>query len=179
MAPGPPFFMPREPGLLTPLSQAHAELLAALGDHLGDAPSARSGLTTEALRRHDGGVVVPAGSEETVLLGAAVIDSRHGYNLDPSKWPLPAGSTPWAVFGIVLHIRRDFPTRQFPTAPPAGFTGPYHVGPSVDETFWDEVGAAFGAAVAGVGLPRWPLNQAGIKDPVSRTGWAKNWQQPV
>jgi hypothetical protein len=178
-SPGRPFFMPNEPGLLTPLSQAHAELRAQLGEHLGvDAP-AGSGLTTGQLRRHEGFVVVPARSEETVLLGEPGVGGRRGYHLDPSEWPVPAGSAPWAVYGLVLHIQHDFPTRRYPTDPAPGFTGAYHLAPVVDETFWEEAGAALGAAAARVDLPRWPLDHARIRDPVTRTGWAKRWQQPV
>jgi hypothetical protein len=53
------------------------------------------------------------------------------------------------------------------------------LGPVVAETFWEEMGAALAAAAGRVGLPRWPLQGGKLGDPGSRSGWAKNWQQPV
>lgn len=179
--PGPPR-MHTDPGLLRPLSSAHAELHTYLGEFLGVEAPPLSGLVTGRPRRHEGGVVVPGRSESTVLLGEAGVGGRRGFMLDPSGWPslsveMPA--QPWVAYGVVLHLEREFPTRQLPTDPPPGFTGPYRLAPLIDESFWEAVGAALASAAARVGLPSWPLQQGKVHDPASRTGMAMNWQQPV
>lgn len=179
--PGPPR-MHTAPGLLTPLSAAHAELHGYLSEYLGVEAPTRSGLATGRLRRHDSAVVVPGRSEETVLLGEAGVGGRLGYRLDPTSWPAPSGglsASPWIAYGVVLQLEREFQTRQLPTEPPPGFTGPYRLAPFIDETFWEALGTALTSAAEDLGLPSWPLHQGKVHDPVSRTGMAKNWQQPV
>jgi hypothetical protein len=178
---GPPR-MHTDPGLMRPLSAAHDELHKYLGEYLGVEAPAMSGLVTGRPRRHEGGVVVPGRSEATVLLGEAGVGGRRGFMLDPSRWPSPSGdmpTRPWIAYGVVLHLEREFPTRQLPTDPPPGFTGPYRLAPHIDESFWEALGAALASAAAQVGLPAWPLHQGKVHDPASRTGMARNWQQPV
>jgi hypothetical protein len=179
--PGPPR-MHTDPGLLTPLSAAHAELHGYLSEHLGVEASTLSGLTTGRLRRDESGIVLPGRSEETVLLGEDEVSGRVGYRLDPTGWPSLAGgmaTSPWLAYGVVLHLEREFQTRQLPTDPPPGFTGPYRVAPFIDETFWEALGTALTSAAEHLELPSWALHQAKVHDPASRTGMAKNWQQPV
>lgn len=179
--PGPPR-MATDPGLLRPLSAAQAELHTYFGEYLGVEAPALSGLVTGRPRRHEGGVVVPGRSEATVLLGEAGVGGQRGFTLDPSTWPPPSGdmaARPWVAYGVVLHLERKFPTRQVPTDPPPGFTGPFRLAPLIDESFWEALGAVLASAAAQVGLPAWPLHQGRVHDPASRTGMAKNWQQPV
>jgi hypothetical protein len=179
--PGPPR-MHTDPGLLTPLSAAHAALHRYLSEYLGVEAPTLSGLVTGRLRRHESGVVVPGRSEETVLLGEAAVGGRLGYRLDPTSWPTPSGgmaASPWVAYGVVLHLEREFQTRQLPTDPPPGFTGPYRVAPFIDETFWAALGAALASAAEHLSLPPWPLHQGKVHDPASRIGMAKNWQLPV
>ncbi len=83
-----------DPGLLTPLSAAHAELHKYLREHLGVDGPALSGLATGRVRRHEGGIVVPGRSEETLLLGEDSVAGRRGCVLDPSGWPTPSGAMP-------------------------------------------------------------------------------------
>jgi hypothetical protein len=117
--PGPPR-MHTDPGLLTPLSAAHAELQTYLGEYLGVEAPALNGLVTGRLRRHAGGVVVPARSEATVLLGGAGVGGRRGFMLDPSGWPSPSGdlpARPWVAYGVVLHLEREFQFTLSGTSP--------------------------------------------------------------
>ena len=102
--------------------------------------------------------------------------------LDPSTWSTLPGDPlgePWAAYGVVLHVRREFPTKQFPTDPPEGFTGPYHLAPSVDEEYCAHVGEVFTAAAERMGLPPWPLQRATLHDAKARSGQGKHWQSPV
>jgi hypothetical protein len=174
--------MPTRHSVLAPLSAAHAELHGRLREHLGVDVGGSPELTIGRLRRQDADIVLPGRSGTTVLLGRGGTADGLGDRLDPSRWPsLPGGvpGRPWAAYGVVLHIERDFPTRQFPIEPPPGFTGQYQVGPMVDETFWTTTGDAFRAAAAGLGLPPWPLHLGKLDDPASRTGMRRSWQQPV
>ena len=174
--------MHTDPGLLKRLSAAHAELHTYLSEYLGVEAPALSGLATGRPRRHESGVVVPGRSEESVLLGEAGVGGRLGYRLDPSGWPPPSGGMPawpWVAYGVVLHLEREFQTRQLPTDPPPDFSGPYRLAPLIDETFWEALGRAFTSAAERLGLPSWPLHQGKVHDPASRIGMARNWQSPV
>lgn len=165
---------------LEPLHQAQAELHRRLREHLGVEPGGSTGLTTGGVRREDGELVLPGRSETMVLLGQH--DDGLGGVLDPSKWSMLPGEPlgePWAVFGVVLHVEHEFPTTRFPTDPPPGFTGPFRLGPVVDDEYWAHVGEVFIAAAARVGLPPWPLHHASLQDPNARGGQRKHWQQPV
>ncbi len=83
------------------------------------------------------------------------------------------------AYGVVLHLERDFPTRQLPTHPAPGFTGPYRLAPLIEEAFWEELVAVLGSAAAHMGLPAWPRHRGKVHDPASGTGMARNWQDPV
>lgn len=165
---------------LEPLQRVQAELHHRLREHLGVEPSGVMGFTTGRVRREDGELVLPGRSETKVLLGQR--DDGLGGVLDPSTWSMLPGEPlgePWAAYGVVMHLQHDFPTKRFPTDPPAGFTGPFHVAPVVDEEYWAHVGEVFTAAAASVGLPLWPLQQSSLHDPTARGGQGKRWQQPV
>ena len=163
------------------LHQAQAHLHQQLREHLGMELSAPISFTAGRVRRQEGDVVLPGRTETTVLLGDGGTGNRVG-DIDPSSWlNLPGGllGQPWAAYGIVLRIKRDFPTRQFPTNPPADFRGPYRLGPAVDEELWDSTGEAFRLAAARAGAPPWPLYKGRLHDPASGTRVERNWQQPV
>lgn len=163
------------------LQQAQAELHAQIREHLGIDVAAPTDFTTGRVRRQDGDVVLPARTGTTVLLGDGG-PGGLGEQLDLSSWlTLPGGlpGRPWAAYGVVLRIERKFPTQQFPTDPPPGFTGPYHLAPVVDEAFWEATGEAFRSVAVAVDLPPWPLRQGKLRDPGSGTGQAKSWQVPV
>ena len=168
--------MPTDPGLLRPLSAAHAELQAYLGEYpRGQAPVGSSGLATGRLRRHEGGVVVPGRSEATVLLGEAGVGGRRGFMLDPSGVAAATrrqAARPWVAYGVVLHFEREFPTRQLPTDPPRRLHRPLPPGcPASTRPSGMALGAVFRARLPrSVGLPRWPLHQGKVHDPASRTG---------
>ena len=165
---------------LEPLQRAQAELHRRLRAHLGAEPQGSMAFTTGRVRREDGELVLPGRTETTVLLGR--LDHGLGEVLDPSSWSALPGEPlgePWAAYGAVLHVEHDFPTKQFPTDPPPGFTGPFHVAPFVDEEYWAQVGEVFSAAATEVGLPPWPLQQASLHDPTARSGQGKRWQSPV
>jgi hypothetical protein len=165
---------------LEPLQRAQAELHRRLREHLGvDLPGAM-GLRTGRVRREDGALVLPGRSETKVLVGQPE-DGFAGV-LDPSMWSTLPGEPlgePWAAYGVVLRVERGFPMKQFPTNPPAEFSGPFHIGPSIDEEYWAHLGEVFTAAAAGTGLPPWPLHQATLHDPEARGGQSKRWQQPL
>ena len=164
------------------LHRAQAHLHQQLREHLGIELSTPISFTAGRVRRQDGDVGLPGRTETTVLLGDGGLGNGSGDRLDPSSWlQLPGGvlGQPWAAYGIVLRIKRDFPTRQFPTDPPPDFPGPYRLGPAVDEELWDRTGEAFRLAAAGVGAPPWPLYKGRLHDPASGTRVERNWQQPV
>lgn len=124
--------------------------------------------------------MLPARTETTLLLGRD--QDGLGDVLDPASWSALPGEPlgePWVAYGVVLHVEHQFPTKQFPTDPPPGFTGPFHVGPSVDEEYWAHLGEVFTVAAAGVGLPPWPLQRAMLYDPTAPSRQGKHWQAPV
>ena len=166
---------------LEPLHQAQVELHRRLREHLGVDPRGSMGLTLGGVRWEDGELVLPGRSETMVLLGQHDDDALGGV-LDLSRWPTLPGEPlgePWAAYGVVLRVEHEFPTTQFPTAPPEGFTGPFRLGPVVDEEHWAHVGEVFTAAAASVGLPPWPPHQASLQDPRAAGGQRKHWQRPV
>ena len=163
---------------LEPLHRAHTELLRRLHEQLGLELAGPSHLRTGRVRQEeDGQLMLPGRSGTTVLLGEA--DHALGEVLELSTWPMATGESLWVAYGVVLHVRTGFPTRRFPTEPPAGFTGPYHVGPIVDEAYWGSVAEALRVAAADVGLPTWPLLDGSLRDPIARSGQGKNWQLAV
>ncbi|MEX2621544.1 MAG: hypothetical protein WD250_15110 [Egibacteraceae bacterium] len=173
---------PFGPDFHEPLRRVHDELLRHL-----DLPGTGPGfMMIGPARRNGGHMVVPAHTGTTLLVGTAagggtvaVPGTRFGTNLDaardaatlgrldPSTWPqLP--DEPWACYGVVLQIERDFPVQRMPTHPPAGYIGPWHVQPAIGE-LWDEAGRLLQSAAAQVGLPAWPLHEASLTDATS--GW--------
>ena len=165
---------------LEPLQRAQAELHRRLREHLGLDVRGPTGFTTGRVRRQDGELVLPGRTETTVLLGRD--QDGLGDVLDPASWSALPGESlgePWAAYGVVLHVEHQFPTKQFPTDPPPGFTGPFHVGPSVDEGYWAHLGEVFTVAAARVGLPPWPLQRATLYDPAAPSRQGKHWQAPV
>ncbi len=178
--PGPP---PRgsHAAAMEPLQRAHAHLQQQLREHVGLDLAAPTDFMIGRARRQDGGIVVPGRSGTTVLLNEARAGTLSDL-LNPWAWSgLPGGlqGEPWAAYGVVLHIERRFPTRQFPLNPPPGFSGPYRLGPVVDDAFWETAGETFRSVAAGLRLPQWPMHQAKLHDPVSGSRVARNWQQPV
>ena len=163
---------------LEPLHRAHSELRRRLDEQLGLELAGPLHLRTGRVRREeDGELMLPGRSGTTVLLGQA--ENALAEVLELSTWPTAAGESLWAAYGVVLHVGSEFPTRRFPTNPPPGFTGPYHVGPIVDEGYWASVGETLRVAAAGVGLPAWPLLEGSLRDPIARSGQSKNWQLRV
>jgi hypothetical protein len=160
-----------------PLRRAQAELHRRLRDLGADLPGAMA-LRTGRVRREDGALVLPGRSETKVLVGRPE-DGFAGV-LDPSRWSTFAGEPlgePWAAYGVVLRVEHEFPMKRFPTNPPAGFTGPFGVGPAVDDDYWTRLGEVFTTAAASVVLPSWPLHQASLHDPGTRSRQEKCWQQ--
>lgn len=167
--------------LFEALHGAQAHLLQQLREDLGIDLTVPMSFTAGRVRRQDGDVVLPCRTEATVLLGNGGLGYRLDARLDPSNWlTLPGGGPgqPWAAYGMVLRIERDFPTRQFPTDPPPDFRGPYSVGPAVDEEFWDSTGEAFRSAAARAGAPPWPLYKGRLHNPASGARVERHWQQP-
>jgi hypothetical protein len=168
--------------LMEDLRRTDATFRRQLGEHLGTEMPAASEFLTGRVRRLDGEVVVPARSGATILVSDSDTHSGGLERLDLSTWDgLPGGclGRPWAAFGVVLRLQRDFPVQQFPTNPPANFSGPWQALPDVDDEFWEPLGRSLKLTASRAGLPDWPLHQGRLHDIATRSGRMKNWQMPV
>jgi len=75
--------------------------------------------------------------------------------------------------------RTGLPGQQFPTSPPANFTGAQQSFVDVDDEFWEALGRTVKLAASRAGLPDWPLHQGRLHDVAFRNGPMKNWQMRV
>lgn len=165
---------------LKPFQRAHEEFSRLLAEHHAILLGRPSALHVGRAVRRDATVVIPGGTETTVLLGDDDPGEHLGARVEPATWINTPGlpGRPWVSYGVVLHVEHDFPVAQFPTSPPPGFTGPFRLGPVVDGRFWDDVGRVVAATARRCGLPGWPLHDGWLHDPANMQSERHTWQQP-